>query len=81
MLIGKTSTNVIPRPLEDLEKSKSIISSFVKNNLITSAILVEISQKKTKVQLIKGKIEEFKETLDKECPGWEEDKKIINLAA
>ncbi|HNV97394.1 MAG TPA: hypothetical protein PKL13_03770 [bacterium] len=82
VIIGITiNGGVTNRRLENLEKQKSIIRGFVNNAIVASALLIQISSKKTKVQILKGKMEDFKEILDKECPDWEQDKNLINLVA
>lgn len=82
LLIGKATNGcIVPRKVEDPHKCKSIIKDFINNNQIKSAVLVEMSSEKTRIQLLKGDLEEFKEAFDKECPRWEAVGDIINLAA
>ncbi|MDD4290114.1 MAG: hypothetical protein PHH83_02430 [Patescibacteria group bacterium] len=80
--VGKTTNSVVSREVKKLARAEGIIKNFVNNPIIKSAILIEVYQKKAKISMLKGALDEFKDSLDQEFNnGWEEDKKLITLTA
>jgi|GEM_PF-3182288 3-deoxy-D-arabino-heptulosonate 7-phosphate (DAHP) synthase len=64
----------------NLEEFKSVVKELVNNEIVVSAVIIEASLEKVRVQRLKGeveKVENFKEILDETCPDWEHTENII----
>lgn len=84
LLIGLAiDGKAVNRNINNHEDSKDVvIKCFTNNPSIKSAILIKLSESGVRVQVIKGNINEFKKDLDKQFPNtWQQDQKIIDLAA
>jgi len=70
----------IIQQMGNLEEFKSVVKELVNNEIVVSAVIIEASLEKVRVQRLKGeveKVENFKEILDETCPDWEHTENII----